>query len=253
MAGRSATRKPAEPEPAKGHRRQRKPDYRSVTAMSSRKTEKDVIKLINCLAEWTQDLHPARSVSPGVPPRRSRSRSHARKGSVSRTPSYPRGNPLTESMEFTDRDGAVWLAYIEGAELSPGREPTGVNVLPERHLRFDSATESRFTSLLPAGSPFLAEARLQSLLDEALPDLPMASTGGSSAVALSSLRGRVIEWPTQAIESSRGTIAAWSRRLRQTASRSEALRRHVLDLLAGAVNTMHGLVEVMLGHRPARP
>ncbi len=253
MAGRIATRKPAEPEPAKRHRHQRKPNNRSVTAMSSRKTEKDVIKLINCLADWTRDLHAARAVSPGVPPRGSRSRSHARKRSVSRTPSYPRGNPLTESMEFTDRDGAVWLAYIEGAELSPRREPTGVNVLPERHLRFDSATESRFTSVLPAGSPFLAEDRLQSLLDEALPDLPMASISGSSALDLSSLRGRVIEWPTQAIESSRGAIAGWSRRLRQTASRSEALRRHVLDLLAGAVNTMQGLVEVMLGHRPARP
>jgi hypothetical protein len=253
MAGRSATPKPAEPEPAKRRRHQRKLKYESVTAMSSGKTEKDVIKLINCLAEWMRDLHAARSVNPGVPPRRSRSRSHARRGSVSRTPSYPRGNPLTESMEFTDRDGAVWLAYIEGAELSPRREPTSVNVLPERHLRFDSATESRFTSLLPAGSPFLAEARLQSLLDEALPDPPMASTSGSSALALSSLGGRVIEWPTQAIESSRGAIAGWSPRFRQTASRSEALCRHVLDLLAGAVNAMHGLVEVMLGHRPARP
>jgi hypothetical protein len=253
MAGRSATPKPVEPEPAKRNRHQRKLKNRSVTAVSSRKTEKDVIKLINCLAEWTRDLHAARSVNPGVPPRRSRSRSHARRGNVSRTPSYPRGNPLTESMEFTDRDGAVWLVYIEGAELAPRREPTSVNVLPERHLRFDSATESRFTSLLPAGSPFLAEARLQSLLDEALPDLPMASTSGSSALTLSSLGGQVIEWPTQAIESSRGATTGWSRRLRQTASRSEALRRHVLDLVAGAVNTMHGLVEVMLGHRPARP
>ena len=253
MAGRRATPKPAEPEPAKRHRHQRKLKYESVTAMSSRKTEKDVIKLINCLAEWTRDLHAARSVSPGVPPRGSRTRSHTRRRSVSRTPSYPRGNPLTESMEFTDRDGAVWLAYIEGAELSPRREPTSVNVLPERHLRFDSTTESRFTSMLPAGSPFLAEARLQSLLDEALPDLPMASTSGSSGLALSSLGGRVIEWPTQAIESSRGAIAGWARRLRQTASRSAALRRHALDLLAGAVHTMHGLVEVMLGHRPARP
>ena len=40
------------------------------------------------------------------------------------------------------------------------RKPT---VLPGRRLRFDSATESRFTSSVPAGSPWLAEARLQSL------------------------------------------------------------------------------------------
>ena len=58
--------------------------------------------------------------------------------------------------------------------------------LPDRHLRFDSATESRFTSHLPAGSPFLAEARLQSLLDEAQPDPPLAMTTGSPAPALSS-------------------------------------------------------------------
>ncbi len=47
------------------------------------------------------------------------------------------------------------------------RQQRSANVLPDRHLRFDSATESRFASLLHAGSPFLAEARLQSLLDEA--------------------------------------------------------------------------------------
>ena len=47
------------------------------------------------------------------------------------------------------------------------RQRRSANVLPDRHLRFDSATESRFASLLHTGSPFLAEARLQSLLDEA--------------------------------------------------------------------------------------
>jgi hypothetical protein len=33
----------------------------------------------------------------------------------------------------------------------------------------------------------------------------------------------------------------------------EALRRHLHELLSGATNTMHGMVEVFLRHRPARP
>jgi hypothetical protein len=155
-------------------------------------------------------------------------------------------------MEFKDRDGAVWLAYIEGAELLPRQEPTTATVLPERHLRFDSVTESRFTSQLPAGSPFLAEARLQSLLDEARPDLPSATTGGS-ARAFSGLGSRMSRWSTRALASYRGAIADCSRGLRQTAIRGETVRRHVSDLLAAVVNTMHGLVEVIVGHRPARP
>ena len=188
MDERNAPPQPAEPKLANRHGHQRKPEFESVTAVNYRKTEKDVVKLIDCLAEWTRDLQAARSAAPEVPPRRSRSRSHARRvvSTVSLTPFYPRGNPLTESMEFTDRDGVVWLAYIEGAPGSPLREVGSATNLPDRHLRFDSATESRFTSLLPAGSPFLAEARLQSLLDEAQPDLPSALTTGSPARALSS-------------------------------------------------------------------
>jgi hypothetical protein len=252
MAGRSAAPKPAKPAQAKRQRQQKKLKYESVPAGSSRKTEKDVIRLITCLADWTRDLQEARAATPGVLPRGSRSRSQARRRSVSRTPAYPRGNPLTESMEFRDREGVCWLAYIEGVELSPRLESTGVIVLPERHLRFDSATESRFTSALPAGSPFLAEARLQSLLDQARPDLPNSSTSGAPARSLSSLGGRVIEWPTRAIESGGAAIADWSRRLRRTAS-SAGLRRRVWDLLSGAANTTHGVVGALTGHRPARP
>jgi hypothetical protein len=255
MAGRNPPPRPAQPKLANGHRHQSKPEYESVTAVNYRKTEKDVVKLIDCLAEWTRDLRAARSAPPEVPRRRSRSPSPARRvvSTVSRTPSYPRGNPLTESMEFTDRDGAVWLAYIEGGRRDPRRQVGSATILPDRHLRFDSATESRFTSLVPAGSPFLAEARLQSLLDEAQPDLPLALTTGSSARARFSPGHRVIKWSTRAVESGRDAIADWSRRWQQTASRREAVRRHTLELLSGAANTMHGMVEVLLGHRPARP
>jgi hypothetical protein len=252
MAGRRAAPKPAEPEVPKRRRHQKKLTHESVPARSTGRTEKDVIKLINCLAEWTRDLRAARSASPSVTPRSSGPRSHPRRrgSSVSGTPSYPRGNPLTESMEFTDRAGTVWLAYIEGAEPATSRPSSTVTVLPERHLRFDSTTASRFTSRVPAGSPFLAEARLQSLLDEARSELPLPSTSSSARAVRP--RSRAIEWSGRAIESSRGAIADWSRRWRGTTSRRRALRRHLSDLAAGAVHSMHGLVEVVLGRRPAR-
>ena len=255
MAGRSAAAKPAKPGPANKRRQQRKPKYESITAVSAKTTEKDVIKLINSLAQRTRDLEAARSVSPsGPPPHRARSRSNARRGvsSASAAPAYPRGNPLTQSMEFTDRDGTAWLAYIESAGPAPGPQTAGVTVLPERHLRFDSATESRFTSLVPAGSPFLAEARLRALLDEARLDLPAPSISGSSTRAVPSPRNRVIEWSAGAAESSQSAIAGWSRGMRRTAGRRGAMRRNVAELLAEAGQSMHGLVEVLLGHRPAR-
>jgi hypothetical protein len=246
MAGRNAPSKPAEPKPVKTHPHPRHPhqskaEYESVAAVNSRKTEKDVTKLIDCLAEWTRDLRAARSAAPPVRSSRSRSSSHARRvvSSASLTPSYPRGNPLTESMEFTDRAGTVWLAYIEGARPAPRKPRKSAILLPGRHLRFDSATESRFTSRVPAGSPFLAKARLQSLLDEAEPDVPSHSTA-ASARSLSSPGHRVVQWSTRAVESGREAIGDCSRRWQETASRRQALRRQMLELLSGAANTMYG-------------
>jgi hypothetical protein len=219
MAARKAPPKPAEPKSANRHRRQRKSEYESVTAVKSR------------------------------------SRSDARRvvSTVSVARFYPRGNPLTQSMEFTDRDGAVWLAYIEGTGRSPERQLGSATLLPDRHLRFDSATESRFTSLLPAGSPFLPEARLQSLLDESRPDPPSDLATGSPARAPSSAGYRAIHVSTRAVESGREAIADWYRGCQRTAGRMGAVRRHIHELLSGVANTMHGMVEVLLGHRPARP
>jgi hypothetical protein len=255
MARRNPPPKPAEPKPATRQRHQRMPHSESVTSVKYRKTDKDVAKLIDSLAKWTRDLQAARSAAPEGSPRRHRSRSEARRvvSTVASAPSYPRGNPLTESMEFSDRDGAVWLVYIEGASRPPGWQLEIASALPDRHLRFDSASESRFTSHLPAGSPFLAEARLQSLLDEAQPDPPLTMTTGSPAPALSSLGDREIEGSTGPVEAGREAIADWSRQWQQTASWMEALRRHLHELLSGATNTMHGMVEVLLRHRPARP
>ena len=255
MAHRKAPPQAAEPMLPSRQRHQRKPKNESVAAVSYRKTEKDVAKLIDCLAEWTRDLQTARSAAQEVSPRRGRSRSEARRvnSTVSPAPPYPRGNPLTESMEFSDRDGAVWLVYIEGACQSPGRQLELPSAIPDRHLRFDSASESRFTSHPPAGSPFLAEARLQSLLDEAQPDPPLTMPTGSPGPALSSAKDQAIEWSTGAVEAGREAIADWPRQWQQTASRIGALRGHLHELLSGATNTMHGMVGVLLRHRPARP
>jgi hypothetical protein len=82
---------------------------------------------------------------------------------------YPRGNALTDSMPFTDRDEVRWLVYIEGIPPDPLARRWHQTVLPGRRLRFDSATESRTSIQVPAGSPYLTARRLQSLLDQAQP------------------------------------------------------------------------------------
>jgi hypothetical protein len=204
--------------------------------------------LIHGLAELTQDLRAARSAAMQAAPRTSRSRSRPRGDDPTMPPpfSHPRGNPLTQSMEFTDRDGAAWLTYIEGcAQSCPERQPTSAAVLPPRHLRFDSATESRYTASLPAGSPFLSEARLQSLLDAAQSYPP--PTIGSPGRALFGPAQRLARW-IRAVGARREAIGDW---WRQSARWQEA-RRHVLELLSGAADTAYGIVAA-LSHRPARP
>ncbi len=252
MAGRNAAPGPAEPKVTKGRRSQRKPENGPETTVNYKKTEKDVDKLIHCLAEWTEDMRAARSVVPEAPLPKRHSPVHARKAipTVSLARFYPRGNPLTLSMEFRDRDGSPWLAYVEGAPETPRRPRGRATKLPGRHLRFDSATESLFTSVVPAGSPFLAEARLQSLLEEARSVPPLALTNRSPAPVVWYRR---IEWPARAVQSGREAITGWTLRWQQTASRREALRRHFLELLSGTAHTMHGMLESLLGQRPARP
>jgi hypothetical protein len=168
------------------------------------------------------------------------------------TPFYPRGNPLTESMPFTDGDGVCWLAYIEGVPPAPRPRLWSQAVLPGRRLRFDSATESRVTARLPAGSPFLADARLQSLLDEAEPVAPLASATGSPSGASSIIGHPVIEWAARVGELGRAVVADWSRSWRRRARRRQALHRRVLELVSGASNTLHVVVVAVLGRRRAR-
>jgi hypothetical protein len=171
---------------------------------------------------------------------------------VSLTSFYPRGNPLTESMPFTDGDGVRWLAYIEG--VPPARRPRLLSqtVLPGRRLRFDSATESRITADLPAGSPFLADARLQFLLHEAGPVPPLASAT-SSRPDSSILEHPVIEWATRAGDLGRAVVADWSRQWRRGASRRGTLhRRRVLEVVSEVSDTLHLVVMAVLGRRHVR-
>ena len=76
----------------------------------------------------------------------------------------PKGNPLTDTMPFTDPQGVEWVAYIEGLPPADRCSLLARTQLPRRRLRFDSAADSRLCPTLPAGSPFLAERRLALLL-----------------------------------------------------------------------------------------
>ena len=253
MAGRSAAPGPAEPKVANSRQHRRKPENGSETTANHRKTEKDVDKLIHCLAEWTEDVRTARSAAPEAPLRKRHPPSHGRRvvPTVSLARFYPRGESphSIHGIQGSGRSGLVGVRRGRSRDSTAARGRGRGTNLPERHLRFDSATESQFTSVVPAGSPFLAEARLQCLLDEARPDPPLASTNRPPAPAtgIGGLGG------PRAVESGREEIAGWARRWQQTASRREALRHHFVELLSGAANTMHGMLEVLLGQRPARP
>ncbi len=83
---------------------------------------------------------------------------------MSSSPLLPRGTPLTPVMEFTDSGRRAWLAYVEGTPPVRRWRFLSEAVLPGRQVRFDSADESRASSTVPAGSPFLPELRLQVLL-----------------------------------------------------------------------------------------
>jgi hypothetical protein len=248
MAGRKAAPKHAAPKTTKRQRRSRV-EVESETSVDRSRMEEDLVKLVDSLTQWTREMQAVRPAAPETPTPRRRSPSRAKKVAVkaSATPLYERGNPLTLSMTFTDRDGAVWLAYVEGAGPAPTgrlRKPT---VLPGRHLRFDSATESRFTASVPAGSPWLAEARLQALLDQARPDQPPVETTAAPAAA-----DWVVEWPLRAAKSGHEAAANGYRRWQEAAPQRKALGRKVLDIASEAAETMHGMADVVLGHRPAR-
>lgn len=163
------------------------------------------------------------------------------------TPFYPRGDPLTESMPFTDADGVCWLAYVEAVPASrPPRRQDRVT-LPGRRLRFDSATESRTTTHVPAGSPFLGDARLGRLLDTAQPVSPPPPSRRSSDVR----RHPVIELASRAEELGAVlTDPSWPRR--RTADRRLALPYRLRQLVSTAFDRLLKPVEAVLTGRRGR-
>lgn len=160
---------------------------------------------------------------------------------------YPQGNPLTESTPFTDADGVCWLAYIEG--VPPSRSPRlrGRVTLPGRRVRFDSALESRTTTHVAAGSPFLSDARLRRLLDTAQPVPPPPPSRRSSDVR----RHPVIELARRAEELGAVlTDPSWPRR--RTADRRLALPYRLRQLVATAFARLLTPVEAVLTGRRGR-
>ena len=99
----------------------------------------------------------------------------------------------------------------------------------------------------PAGSPWLAEARLQSLLDQARPDQPPAATAEAPTAG-----DWVVEWPLRAAKSGQEAVADGYRRWQEGAPKRKALGRRVIDLASEAAESVHGLTDIILGHRPAR-
>jgi hypothetical protein len=105
----------------------------------------------------------------------------------------PKGNALTPSAELTAPNGVPWIAYIEGLPAVPQHGLLKRTVLPGRRLRFDSGTESRLSPDLPAGSPFLREARLLELLRSSRP-LAESEPLPAAEPWLEQWRPRVARW-----------------------------------------------------------
>ena len=162
-------------------------------------------------------------------------------------PFYPRGNALTETMPFTDPDGVRWLVYIEGVPPDPQRRRWGQAVLPGRRLRFDSATESRTSTHVPAGSPYLTEERLQGLLDQTHPVLlagPQSRAAATRARLPPTSESGAREQPVGAAsEASR-----W--RWRWASERAPRLLDRLKQFVSAAVGAMR-LLESTIRSRPA--
>src|SRR5439155_21571780 len=150
-------------------------------------------------------------------------------------------------MPFTDRNDELWLACIEG--LPPVRPPWFWNetALPGRRLRFDARNDSRVSSEVPAGAPFLSEARLQALLDGAGPvSAPLPKPAGVASMV------RVSRWAVQAGDLAWTTRGGWSERWNRGAGRrwwlGYRLRRAILAMEARLIH----LEEMISGRGRAR-
>jgi hypothetical protein len=153
-------------------------------------------------------------------------------------------------MEFTAGDGTCWLVYIEAIPLPPPPRWRAPTLLPARRLRFDAVSQSRVTTPVPAGSPFLTETRLQTLLDGAIPvglwELGAVSredrqrwlvrTGAHAGLAVAAVAG--------------AALAESSRRLKQAAERHRSFRSRTEALVAEAGSRVSMWVTELLKGRP---
>lgn len=159
----------------------------------------------------------------------------------------PRGIPLTESMPFTGRDGGQWLAYIEGA---PPEHPWGMwyrTMLPQRRLRFDSASESRVAELVPPGAPFLAEHRLQLLLESARPVPPPPPVVRSRYKPWR--RNLIVRWLSRAADVGDAVRAESAHRWRQGTVGRASIRYRLTRSVSGTLGGLVSRVEVALSGR----
>lgn len=144
---------------------------------------------------------------------------------------YPLGVPLTDVMEFTAGDGTCWLVYIETIPCPPPRRWRPRTVLPARRLRFDSVSDSRATTPVPAGAPFLTEVRLQELFDRAAPlqslDVSAVSRPDTRRLILQS----AAHLPAAVLAEGRGRWGHGAERRRELGSRGEELVAGVADRL----------------------
>lgn len=156
-------------------------------------------------------------------------------------------------MPFTALDGACWLAYVEGIPADPPPRWRHRAVIPGRRLRFDSTFDSRVSSLLPAGSPFLPEALLRELLEaaETLPPPPHPTRRREDTHSRSS---SVTQWATQARDQARSTAANWAEQWREGAAQRQALRDRIWQLTSGAYHAVVALLSdgLRAGGRRAR-
>jgi hypothetical protein len=164
-------------------------------------------------------------------------------------PSYPRGNPLTDTATLTDAAGTRWLVYVEPA---PAEAPLrrSAAVLPGRRLRFDSLERSLVVSPIPAGSPFLPEERLDRLLAQARPLPPPAPTPAPLLIPARALRS--LDLAGSAAGFAAAIRDAGSRKWRATAGLRRACARGLVQVVAPAVLLLVVVWEAMLVRPRAR-
>ena len=168
-------------------------------------------------------------------------------------PPNPPCVPLTDVMELTGRDGEPWVVYVEAIpSRRPQRWRSAPELLPDRRLRFDSASESRVLVPVPAGSPFLADRRLQELLDRAAP------LDATTPTAQPPVRRATLPSAAKAVGIGAGVVATaalteGARRWRRVQERQRTLRYRVEGGIVSATERVGAwLAQLLRATRRAR-